>query len=507
MIERLPQWAEKYFGTLCANEGVVCNKAEEDESGWDFHVEFPQQPLAAPADMHPARNTAYVQVKSTRRRDGLVCRLKLSNALRAAQSLQPWFVVLVIADAANEPPSVYAVHIWDELIGRTLERVRRAENNHVGLNKRNLTIRFDAADERGHHLVGWMHDAIEAVGPDYQQRKKSIFQTIGYEESYGIVQVTMEPTTADEVLDNLLGVGSGIPLTRFVYRPSRFGIRSPDPEIYASSGVLHTTPNPTTTCEIRLRGPSTAAPMVLSGHMYSPSIPNLPFEQSRLRFSADFLEIIWSPGGKADCRIPFEGREKKDLISIENLSTLLVWCESGPVQAEIWLGGKRTIRGPLPLGQPNIRLDWERVAKIVRLLRSIAGPVEQSKIQLSLADLDSAARDLITFQQLVEETSVRFVFTPSTETPTEFSSLLYYFYADVCMWTFYALVERPICEDVVIEGRRRVTCGLPRRREEYVLRDAIADKQRMMLDDYEHILHEQEGTGTPLGLGDAHVFL
>ena len=211
MIRRLPQWAEKYFGTLCAAEGVVCNKAEEDESGWDFHLEFPQQPHSGPPDMHPARKTAYVQVKSTRRRDGLVCRVKLSNALRAAQSPQPWFIVLVVADAGNEPTSVYALHIWDGLIRRSLKAVRRAHNEGKALHKRYFTIQFNAADERSNHLLSWMHQAIAAVGPDYEQQKKSIFQTVGYEESYGIVHVTFEPTTADEILREFSGPGKRNP--------------------------------------------------------------------------------------------------------------------------------------------------------------------------------------------------------------------------------------------------------------------------------------------------------
>ena len=252
MIRRLPQWAERYFGTLCAAEGVVCNKAEEDESGWDFHVEFPQQPLAGPPDMHPARITAYVQVKSARRRDGLVCRVKLSNALRAAQSPKPWFVVLVVADAGNEPTSIYALHVWEALIRRSLKAVRRGHNERKALHKCDFTIRFNAADERRDRLLAWMYQAIDDVGPDYEQQKKSIFQTVGYEEGYGIVHVTFEPTTADKILENFLGLGSGIPMSRFVYSPARFGILSPEPELDASSGVFHVTPKPATVCEIRL---------------------------------------------------------------------------------------------------------------------------------------------------------------------------------------------------------------------------------------------------------------
>ena len=210
MICRVPQFAETKFANLCAVAGALCQPVKEDESGWDFHVEFPERPLAGPADTHPPPKTAYVQVKSARKHQ-LTCRVKLSNALRAARSPQPWFVVLVTVNARSESTRNYAVHVWEPLIRRSLEAIRRAGHAKVALHKRYLTIRFDASDERGDDLVAWMHHAIEAHGPDYEQQKKSIFQSVGYEEGYGIIQVTFESTTADEVIENFLGLGAGIP--------------------------------------------------------------------------------------------------------------------------------------------------------------------------------------------------------------------------------------------------------------------------------------------------------
>jgi hypothetical protein len=68
---------------------------------------------------------AYAQVKSVQK-GPLSCRVKLSNALHAAQSPQPWFVVLVTAATRKQPARAYAAHVWEELIRRTLEAVRRA---------------------------------------------------------------------------------------------------------------------------------------------------------------------------------------------------------------------------------------------------------------------------------------------------------------------------------------------------------------------------------------------
>jgi hypothetical protein len=506
MIRRVPQFAEREFAKLCAVEGALCNPSKEDEGGWDFFVEFSLPSLPAPADMHPPRKTAFVQVKSTRKNQ-LSCRVKLSNMLLSVQSCHPWFIVLVIADSKAAPARIYAVHIWEQLIRRTLKATRCAETKNTALNKRDLTIRFDAADERGDQLLSWMHGEIEAVGSDYEQQKKDLAQTIGYEGGYGIAQVPFKPATEDEILANFLGLGSGIPLSRFVYTPARFGIQSAEPEIDVTSGTIHITPESTSTCEVRVHDPNGSATIAISGYVYSVGLPGLPFERSRIRFSADFLEIVWSRSGKADCRLNFDGCEKKELLSIENFSTLIGWCKSGPVEVQIWSDGERTIRGSLSMQKSNMNLDWARITRIVRLLRSIAGPVKQSQVRLSLADLDSAARDLIAFQQLVEAPSVRLEFEASSETPPEFSSIIYYIYASVYDCTFYALLERPVREDVAIEGRRRMTCGLPQLVEAYSLKNASEAQRKMMNNDYDRYLHRQEEAGTPLGLGDAHVFL
>ena len=192
MIERLPRFAELTLQGLCAEAGALCHRVDEDESGWDFLVEVPPEPFAGPADTHPPAKSAYVQVKSAQK-GRLTCRLKLSNALRAAQSPQPWFVLLVIAGARKERVKLYAVHVWEDLMRRVLEAVRRAENRRRPLNRSWLTIRFGVADEKSDNLVSWMQQAIDAAAPDYEQAKKSIYRTAGYDEVMGSDRSQLKP--------------------------------------------------------------------------------------------------------------------------------------------------------------------------------------------------------------------------------------------------------------------------------------------------------------------------
>jgi len=498
MIKRLARFAELQLPTLCAEVGALCHQVEEDESGWDFLVEFPPKAYAGPADTHPARKCAYVQVKSAQRQR-LSCRLKLSNALLAAQSPHPWFVVLGVARTRNKPLKLYAVHVWEELMRRTLKAVRRAENEKRPLNRCWLIIPFNAADERNEKLVLWMQEVIEAVGSDYEQAKKTLYQTLGYEDGYGTASLTIEGVTGEEVLKNFLGLGSGLPISRFTFTPSRFGINSPEPLIDALSGVVHVTPSPAGVCEIRLRGPHSSDPIILEGKIYGTGIPELPREQQRVRFSAEFLEIVWSPTEGSECSTELKPDEKTDLLTIENYATLNEWLGKGEIDVQVWSKGKRVVAGVLR-GKPDLRWEWSIAARTLRLLRNIAGPAMQHRIRVSLKDITTAS-GLKTFYQLVEAGSFRLDFVPLPDAPPRFSSVLYWFHVDIGDEVFYALVERNITEDLLIEERRCVTAGEPRRLEAYVLTNATVDDRKIMSHDYERVA-EQEPDAPRLCLGN-----
>lgn len=115
MIKRLPRYAETRFAEFCAEAGVLCHHAEEDESGWDYLIEFPAQRSFTPADTHPPPTTAFVQVKSTST-NKLSCFVKLSTARRAALDTEPWFVVLMRKTIQDESPRIFAVDVWEDII-------------------------------------------------------------------------------------------------------------------------------------------------------------------------------------------------------------------------------------------------------------------------------------------------------------------------------------------------------------------------------------------------------
>ena len=506
MIKRIPQFAEREFARLCSMDGARCTRVEEDEGGWDYLVEFPPPSLPGPPDTHPGPKSAYVQVKSVKL-GARSCRIKVSNARLAAVSDQPQFVVVIAADPKTEDYVVYAVHLWSTHIARALEAARRAYNDKIKLHKRKIIIPFGDADKHP-RPASWMQQVLDGIGVDYSEQKRQIRNAAGYEDGfYGDIQVEFT-ATLDETRANFLGLGEGLPISKFVYRSARFGMLSPEPEVTANAGILHITPKPFKLCEIRFRSSTTSEWSSLAGQVYGLGIPDLPIEEQRVRFSTELFDIIYAENGKAKCTLEFDSDQKRTLHTLATFATLMEGAGAVPMEVQLWVDRARFGSGTMSVDRPDLNINWKLVSAIMRTLCAIASSQEQNDIRLSLANIEPAAPNLIVFWELLQP-SLRIEFAPLPDTPThQFTSLIYYFWSDVCEYTFYVLIERPVRADLTLDnGHRQLTCGLPAFIQRYVLINADENMRPMMRDDFEQYLAKQEGSGNPAGLGDVHDLL
>ena len=97
-----------------------------------------------------------------------------------------------------------------------------AENKKVPLHKPEFTISFKPDDEIGAELVPWMCRVIDSAGLNYEQEKKTLFESVGYETGWGTGKVTFSGTSWDDLLGNFLGVGDGLAVKDFSFTPSSF---------------------------------------------------------------------------------------------------------------------------------------------------------------------------------------------------------------------------------------------------------------------------------------------
>ena len=259
---------------------------------------------------------------------------------------------------------------------------------------------------------------------------------------------------------------------------------------------------PAETCEIRLRGSNSSTPIILNGDVYVPGIPNLPLDKRRIRYAADFLEIMWTGDRGYVPRITVDGEEKKPLVSIEKFATLAAWTHVGPVDLQIWINGNRVVGANLDVNQWDKHTDWSRLSQICQLLLSIAGPSERDKIELTLDDLLRAGPSLLTFQALVKSTSLQIDFEPPANEVEKCNSIVYYAYADVRDFTFYVLLEREF-KDSAKEGKLiRAMLGDAQIIDAYCMQNPDAKQSKMMQGDFERFMSRHPNSSTVLALGD-----
>jgi hypothetical protein len=503
MINRLPRFAETKLQNLCAEAGALCHEVTEDESGWDYLVEFPPKPHAGPAESAPPNAASYVQVKSTETAQ-MSCRIKLSNALRAAQSPQPWFIVFMKAHKKTHGVTIYAIHFWEDLIRRTLEAVRKAEVKGTPLNRATLPIRFGAGDNKTNNLISWMQQSIDAVKPEYDEVKRSLFKTVGFESGYGEGTLTVQASNEEEIIKNFLGLGEGLRVQHFSFTPSRFGIPASAPEVEATEGTVVITPSHVGDVEVRVRSHASAHPIVMPGKAYVLNIPGMDDGFKRLRFSAAFLDLIWKIGGATDFSIRFDHNLKHDLVTLENYTTMNEWLTRGAIDVQVWRDGMRAFAGALQVDPAKLWPNWKIAASASRLLRAVAGP--SSGVTVSLRELSKASGSQ-TFAEIWDTPSFRVEFNHTPDVPSALTSVVYWFHLHVGEHAFYALVLRAVREDVVVGGKRVITAGQGRLLENFVLTRPNAEDRAMMKSDYERHLARLEASETPIGFGDLRDFI
>jgi hypothetical protein len=500
-IKRLARFAETSFASLCAKEGALCNESQEDENGWDYLVEFPSASWPGSADTQPPSHRAFVQVKSTRNRR-LSCSIKLSNALKAAQSRDPWFIVLIIATEGG--PKLYAVHVWEQLIEKMLRAVRQASIDKVPLHKRRMAVDFETSDLRADDVVGWMSAVIGAVKPDYPDAKKRIYETIGYANGVaGSGKLTFAANNINEIFDEFLGMGKGLPVSRFTYTPTRFGISDSRPLIDVAEGRVEITPTAAGECELRMRG-SNGSAMSLPAKLYVLGMPWLPPSDQRFRVAATGFEIVWMNDGDSSFTANLDFASRSDLDTIGRFATTIIWLCQGPIDVQVWAKGGRLVGGVLNAdSRQHHGYDWQKVLDIVETLKSLPANASAPWLQLSVVDIDKGAHDVYLMHQVVSAPSFRFEFMPLSDTPEVFTTLLYYSTADVGQLTAFALIERRVLASATLDdGRRRVDLDKAIVRESWIVHDASDAQRLMMREDYDHHLGKMSEVDSVMDLAD-----
>lgn len=400
---RTSKLAEDVFGALCSNSDVVRNKVEDDQKGWDFFVQYPAEPSDLPADLRPPERECLVQVKS-RRKAVRSWKLKLTNALRYANSDLPCFVVLFIFDRGTLlPKTVYAQHFWSDQIRGALATARQAHlDGKAELHKIDFEITFSDADRcEASELVDKIADIIDGVGAAYPAEKRNLRKTAGYEDVAAVGNFTLKvDRNSEDYVDMLLGRRPAS-VSDFEIRDRRFGLEGP---VLATMGPgeITFTPEPTGECQVVIGQRLSGADIALSGKIYTVPLENIPPERRKARVAAGPLELILRYAGHQEAHIDCDMSEPLDMQAALNAASLLSWGGVDPLQVAVWVDGRCLVQGRLTLTETNGAGYWRRLRQVIqRLLTFMPAERWQPQGHFSLLDMMQGLDGLAKFAGLV----------------------------------------------------------------------------------------------------------
>jgi hypothetical protein len=388
-VTKIPRHAEATFEALCAAHGATCNKATEDERGWDYFVQFRRRKITGlPLDMGPVADQCLVQIKSNK---GPLkgATIKLSNALEFALTDLPAFVVLFHYDSAGHPRSTHILHVWQQEIERILKRVReldtKGENDlqrHRILFAASGMIRVVDGD-----LIPFIEKTIHSHAPTYSDKKRLISRNVGFDET-GIVGNIAFPAglKIDELVDMQIGLRDRIDTANFTARTKRFGLVARLPMIEAA-GAISMRSHPRD-CILRVSSEPSGREISLPSQIFGPAIPNLPRHHLKFRVTAPFMELVCKAAdSSASFSGQWDGQKPYSLSDISIVLDLIHIISSGKihfralVEEQLLFGAMGsvepfTIGGELEVADVFVKLLTQHVRQhdLPNKFRDVAGP-------------------------------------------------------------------------------------------------------------------------------------
>lgn len=495
----LPIWAEKYFSLRCTEGGAIATRPDEDTNGWDYFIELPDRGYHGPAESRPPKDVAYAQVKSIKG-GRLATTIKLSNMQISSASEQPWFIILVAATADGRQQRMYGLHVWSDLIRKSLKAARKAAIDDAALHARKLSISFPAESEISGDVVAWMRSEIDAH-PNYTATKSKLFETLGYEDGYGTATVTVAVRSEEEVARLFLGLSDGVSATAFSHVPARFGIPDKNPRVFGPGRVVFE-PEPVGNCELRVRGSTGESSIVLRGLEYAYAFPIIALENRRIRLSAPPVEIIAYGSGKIDCSLSVQSDKRYSLDHLEEFGKLLRWADSGPINFAARRPDGEKADWTITFEREKTSRDRSVVSKIIAALQLTAQKSNEKNISVSFDEIRAAMADLGYFFQVLSPGSMRLILDEPEGAPPQVTIFLYYVGVTIGEWTFYAITKRKVNSDLIVDGARQLTATGPIVVDAYVMKNADGAFVARVTTDFDEVLEKLGDKEKPLAFGN-----
>jgi hypothetical protein len=402
---------ENTFETWCNSVGLVANRSQIDKTGWDYLVEFQVEHADEhPADLAPPPLECRVQVKASdkcRRR----LNVSLQNLERLVKTSIPTFVCVLEFEGMDVPQRAYLIHIGEEIIRRTLKRLRKIESTSGrSIHRQTLSVAYGDSEKLVATNGACLKQAIEAYIPEgadrYYQWKSQLLKTLGYERGHGYMTTQIIGTDPiGDLIDLSLGLHKSLQVKNISIHDTRFGVDrlirqcSEGGQISFGPAILKGS--------VRFRERKTSPWIEFCANVHNPSVNRVvPRERMKFRVETQFFEILIEP---------FKGTVQFKLLpdvskTCVHLSTLrdflrLLCMLSAQGSRGIWMDVSIRDRiflpeakiSPADVASPKEELETVEQALDVARIYDI-----DHKVSVSLDDLIASWRRINIFYNVVE---------------------------------------------------------------------------------------------------------
>jgi hypothetical protein len=400
-LSKFDDWAEDTFEASGSGGGVTINQARRDRRGWDFLAEWDTAPASnLPLDRQKLSRTARVQVKSNKRAKAIAV-IKLSNALRFAESHDPCFVVLYHLSRDKKTVDIYAKHFDNRLVERVLKRARQADADGIkDLHKLVITIPMDSEDFHSEDLFDWIKSICEGDPKAYTDAKSAYFETVGYEGSRYTASIRLPLARYNALVEHAVGFTPTFDPDWIELKDARFGIPASMPYLEGKAKDLVLLPKEHPS-QMIFEGTDSQA-VTIAG--VSRFFRNLTKERTSLvgSFISRYVQGRLYDDQRLAMNYSVTANEVDEIRRIFDIVSIMLMINEGAVNVTLKRDGVSVSTGQIsvdkPLNDPDF-FSWVRY--YLRSLQSVMRSGDHPK--LSIDNLVDKLNDVVRFHKCIAE--------------------------------------------------------------------------------------------------------